>query len=57
MHKENNTRIENIENIKISLSTHLAKLDPTKKIVHGPTRASDNSCRVTNINIYKYKAN
>jgi hypothetical protein len=32
VHKENNTKIENIENIKISLAAHCAKLGPEKKI-------------------------
>jgi hypothetical protein len=39
VHKENNTKIENIEKIKISLAAHCAILGPVKKIGPRP-----NSC-------------
>jgi hypothetical protein len=57
VHKENKTKIENMEKYKKSLAAHCAKLGLTKKLVHDPTSASHNSCLVANINIYKYRAN
>jgi hypothetical protein len=53
VHKENNTKIENKEEYKIF--TRCAKLSLKKKLVHGPTHASHNSCLAVNINIYKKK--
>jgi hypothetical protein len=37
VHKENNTKIYNIEKYKKSLAAHCAKLDLSKKLVHDPT--------------------
>jgi hypothetical protein len=58
VHKENNTKILNIENIKNPFVAHYAKLSlAKKKLIHDPTCASHNSCPVANINICKYIAN
>jgi hypothetical protein len=51
-------KLKTLKNIKNSLVAHCAKLGPAKKMVHGPTRASHNSCPVVNIeqikSIYKF---
>jgi hypothetical protein len=36
VHKENNTKIKNIEEYKISLTAHHTKIDPAKKISPRP---------------------
>jgi hypothetical protein len=46
-----------MNNIKISLTAHYAKLGLAKKMVHNLTCVSHNSYHVANINICKYRLN
>jgi hypothetical protein len=57
MHKENNTKIKNIEEYKNHLLLSVLNSARQKNLAHDPTHVSHNFCLVTNMNIYKYRVN